>query len=245
MTDVIDLLTGTAPGSGTDSLRRRRPTTREQAQASFEALFRPGSRGPEHAAGFDAARATLGERAAVAAFVARLHDDATAVELYLDVATEAGDEAATAAERALLVAERAATTGPYGDYPEHGPLAVESVDGIRLSLDDAERAALGDRLAAALEHAHLLVFRPREASPEALRRLGDAGWTTDGIVTLSQLVSFLAFQLRVVAGLRLLAQREARPLSASADADADASANAGAETEAAAARDAHDDRDAA
>ena len=33
----------------------------------------------------------------------------------------------------------------------------------------------------------------------------DAGWSADGIVTLSQLVSFLAFQQRVVTGLRALA----------------------------------------
>ena len=29
----------------------------------------------------------------------------------------------------------------------------------------------------------------------------DAGWSTTDVVTLSQLVSFLAFQIRVVAGL--------------------------------------------
>ncbi len=69
--------------------------------------------------------------------------------------------------------------------------------------------SLGDRLGAALEHAHLLVFRPRESSPAALVALADAGWSTDGIVTLSQLVSFLAFQLRVAAGLRLLTNEEA------------------------------------
>ena len=76
-------------------------------------------------------------------------------------------------------------------------------------LDDDRRASLGERLAEALEHAHLLVFRPRESSPAALVALADAGWSTDGIVTLSQLVSFLAFQLRVAAGLRLLTTEEA------------------------------------
>jgi uncharacterized protein YciW len=33
----------------------------------------------------------------------------------------------------------------------------------------------------------------------------DAGWTTDAVVTLSQLVAFLSFQIRVVAGLEVLA----------------------------------------
>jgi uncharacterized protein YciW len=33
----------------------------------------------------------------------------------------------------------------------------------------------------------------------------DAGWSTTGIVTLSQIAAFLSFQIRVVAGLRVLA----------------------------------------
>jgi len=33
----------------------------------------------------------------------------------------------------------------------------------------------------------------------------DAGWSTTGIVTLSQIVAFLAFQIRVATGLRVLA----------------------------------------
>ncbi len=65
--------------------------------------------------------------------------------------------------------------------------------------------ALGIRLAAALAHAHLLVVRPREARPEALNSLVDAGWTPDAIVSLSQLVAFLTFQLRLAWGLRVLA----------------------------------------
>jgi hypothetical protein len=55
-----------------------------------------------------------------------------------------------------------------------------------------------------LEHAHLLVFRPRDASPAAMQALLDAGWSTTAIVTLSQLVAFLSFQVRAVAGLRTL-----------------------------------------
>ena len=94
-------------------------------------------------------------------------------------------------------------TGPYGRYPADGPLAGESVDGSRLVLDDDRRASLGERLAAGLEHTHLLVYRPREASgadldPPSWRRAG----ASDAIVTLSQFVAFLAFQQRVAAGLR-------------------------------------------
>jgi uncharacterized protein YciW len=72
-------------------------------------------------------------------------------------------------------------------------------------VSEADHEVLGERLSAALEHAHLLVFRPRDASPAALQALLDAGWSTSGIVTLSQLVAFLSFQIRVVVGLRALA----------------------------------------
>ena len=76
-------------------------------------------------------------------------------------------------------------------------------------MSDAHRELLGERLSAALAHAHLLVFHPRDASPAALQALLDAGWSSTGIVTLSQLVAFLAFQIRVVTGLQALAQRPA------------------------------------
>ena len=69
--------------------------------------------------------------------------------------------------------------------------------------EDRKRV-LGAKLAAALEHTHLLVFRPRDASPAAMQALLDAGWSTNAIVTLSQLVAFLSFQVRSVAGLRTL-----------------------------------------
>ena len=76
---------------------------------------------------------------------------------------------------------------------------------LRIGAD--ARRALGSRLAAAFEHMHLLVFHPRDADPVALHALLDAGWSTTDIVTLSQIAAFLSFQIRVVAGLRILAGR--------------------------------------
>ena len=99
---------------------------------------------------------------------------------------------------------RQATTGPYGRFPA-GPLSVEDAIGPGFAIDAALAEALGPRLATALAHAHMLVFHPRDAAPEAFRPLLDAGWSTTGLVTLSQIVAFLAYQLRVVAGLRVLA----------------------------------------
>ncbi|GAA4531327.1 CMD domain protein [Nonomuraea ferruginea] len=190
ITDVIDHLAGVAPGSPLDGLRRRRPAAREHAQRSFDALFAPGSE----------SEVRLVERDAVAAFVAGLHRDDPAVRFYADRLAELAPRLAD-----TVRAETAAglTTGPYGIDPA---LPADGAEGLRYRVRNP--GALGVRLTAAFEHTHLLVFRPREASREALGALEKAGWSTTGIVTLSQLVAFLSFQIRVAAGLRLLGRTE-------------------------------------
>ncbi|TSD82864.1 CMD domain protein [Mycobacterium sp. KBS0706] len=189
--DVIDLLAGIERGSALDRIRDRRPVARENAQKSWAALFEPEEPGTVSAL----------ERYAVVAFVAALHREPETVRFYAEALTgrDAGLAAAVVAE-----AERAGAEGPYGRYPE-GPLSAEDRRGPVYHVSGEGRSVLGSRLAAALEHTHLLVFRPRDASAAALQALLDAGWSTTDIVTLSQLVAFLSFQIRVVAGLRALA----------------------------------------
>ena len=102
--------------------------------------------------------------------------------------------------------KEAKTRGPYGTYPA-GPLSHEDTAGPVYRVGAATRRALGPRLSAAFEHVHMLVFHPRDAAPASLQALLDAGWSTTDIVTLSQIVAFLSFQIRVVAGLRTLAGR--------------------------------------
>jgi CMD domain protein len=191
--DAVDTMLGASPGSSLDQLRRRRPVTRENTQASYLALFQPDGHGDVN----------LAERFAVAVFVAALHGNDEATAFYEQGLREAGgdDGRHTAV---LEAAASGAALGPYGDYRESG-LKGESRPGLRWSAPPKIGATLGARLTAALEHAHLLVFRPRESSPGALTALVQAGWSTTGIVTLSQLVAFLAYQLRIVAGLQLLA----------------------------------------
>ena len=187
--DLIDAFVGIAAGDALDAARSRRPEARAHAQGSFAALFAPS----------DASAVTLPERAAVALFVARLHGDEAAVAFYGALLRETGGGAGL---EPLIVSEAAAASGsgPYGSFRAEN--APESVDGPVYRVASVEAAyALGDRLAAALEHAHLLVLRPRDAAREHLQALLEAGWSTTGIVTLSQLVSFLTFQLRVARGL--------------------------------------------
>ena len=113
--------------------------------------------------------------------------------------------------------ERGRTSGPYGAFPA-GPLSVEDKTGLIYGVASDRKSVLGARLSAALEHAHLLVFRPRDANPAAMQALLDAGWSTTGIVTFSQLVAFLSFQVRSVVGLRTLGASLAKPAHAAAKA---------------------------
>jgi len=186
--DVIDHLAGVAPNSPLDRLRDRRPDAREQAQRSYDALFSPDSED----------EVTIVERDAVAAFVAGLHGDDPVAAFYAERLAQLAPHLAEPVQTEIAAGR---TTGPYGVYPDAAP-AGESDEGLRYQARQAD--LLGVRLAAAFEHAHLLVFRPREAHRKALAALADAGWSTTGIVTLSQLVAFLSFQVRLVAGLRVL-----------------------------------------
>ena len=188
ISDAIDHLAGIAPGSPLAAIRDGRMVARQNAQNSFAALFAPT----------ETADMALDQRFAVAAFVAALHGDAIAVSFY-DKQLTAGLAAAVAAEAA-----RGVGNGPYGLYPS-AALSAENTPGPSFQISAATRATLGARLTAALEHTHMLVFHPREADALALQKLLDAGWSTTGIVTLSQLVAFLAFQIRAAAGLRTLA----------------------------------------
>lgn len=190
--DIIDTLAGIEAGSRLDLVRSNRPAARENAQKSYLALFAPETAGT----------VTIEERFAIALFVAALHRDEAVSAHYRD---QLAEHARTGLVEALDdEIRRGATNGPYGRYPA-GPLTTEDAPGITHRVVDSNRKVLGNRLAAGVEHTHLLVFRPRDASSAALQALLDAGWSTSDIVTLSQLVAFLSFQIRVVTGFRALA----------------------------------------
>ena len=195
--DVIDLLAGLTPDSPLTAIRDRKPVTRRNAQESYRALFEPAGAG----------EVTPQERFALAAFVSGLHGREEIMAFYAaGLARAAPPEGFTAALSAEIALGRAA--GPYGAYPK-GPLSAEDAAGPLYRVAEAHRAVLGARMTAALAHVHMLVFHPRDASAAALQSLLDMGWTNGGIVTISQLVAFLAFQIRAVAGLRTLAAASA------------------------------------
>ena len=196
--DIIDLLAGIEPGSALVTIRGQRAQARENAQRSFEALLEPEEPGTF----------PLSERYAVAAFVARLHGFDAATQFYTDLLGDEAPELVAAVDAAAVdtaavdtAAASGAASGPYGTYREPG-LASESTPG---PVWTADSAAFGEHLAAAVTHAHLLVLHPRDARVDAIRALVTAGWSADDIVSLSQLVAFLTFQLRAAWGLRVLA----------------------------------------
>lgn len=196
--DVIDLLTGIRAGSEVDRIRNERPETRANAQNSYLALFEPAAPGD----------VTQTERLAVAAFVAGLHRADAVAEFYASgLADIAGGASLVGAIKAEV--EKGRTQGPYGCFPS-GPLSAEDKPGAAFDISEFNAVTLGKKLTAGLQHSHLLVYRPREASPEALQTLLDADWSTTAIVTLSQIVAFLAFQIRVVTGLNALATAGAK-----------------------------------
>lgn len=197
MPDVIDTLAGIAPGSPLHAIRDQRAQARVHAQASYDSLFAPLSE----------ADATKVDRFAIACFVAGLHGRPEA-ETFYDAGLAGAGAPAGLKEAVARAVAAAKGKGPYGHYPK-GPLSTENEAGPVLRLDAAARAALGPRLAAAFEHTHMLVFHPRDSAPAFLQSLIDAGWSTTGIVAISQLVAFLSYQIRVVAGLRVLNARPA------------------------------------
>lgn len=193
MSDLINLLADATPDIA--QLRDRRPDATENAQASFRALLEPAEPG-------DFPQAW---RYAVAAFVSGVSGAGRAHEFYRELLAEEGDDGEAEALAAAVdeAVERGVSTGPYasGGFVTFGTSGTDS-------------AGIPARLAAGLDFAHLLTFHPAYASPAAIGHLQEVGWSDDAIVSLAQLISFLAFQLRVVHGVAVVGGSAAAPREA-------------------------------
>ncbi len=79
-------------------------------------------------------------------------------------------------------------------------------DGI-LAIADTGFDGGGDiRLRAILRHTDLVTVDPKEAAGGDISALKSAGIAEADIVRLSQLIAFVSYQIRLVAGLRLMAE---------------------------------------
>ncbi len=65
------------------------------------------------------------------------------------------------------------------------------------------------RMQALLAHVEMVARSPRNATPAHLEALQAAGFSPRDIVVVSQLIAFVSYQARVLAGLRLLQQETA------------------------------------
>ena len=62
------------------------------------------------------------------------------------------------------------------------------------------------RSKAIIRHTDLVTLNPKEATADDISALRDAGLCDADIVRLSELIAFVSYQIRVVAGLRLMAE---------------------------------------
>ncbi len=117
------------------------------------------------------------------------------------------DTSATAVSRTerLATALRVAALHAEPAFVAHFSKLLRAEDALVADVMAGQAAAgLPMRLQAMLTHADLLVIRPAAARPAALAALQQAGLTAPEIVTISQLIAFTSFYIRVFVGLALL-----------------------------------------
>ncbi len=117
-------------------------------------------------------------------------------------------------EERLLVALAACALTPAPALAAHYRARLQSLGthASRIALAESREAgAPGDaRLAAILRFTRTLIERPIEGDRAALLALPAAGLTTPAVVALAQLVAFLSYQVRLVAGLAAMKASAAR-----------------------------------
>jgi uncharacterized protein YciW len=95
------------------------------------------------------------------------------------------------AQRRTLACRIAELNGDAG-------LAAHYAPGAAVDADDARWTAI-------LRHVDLVTQRPKDATRDNIAALLAAGVAEADIVRLSQLIAFVNYQVRVIAGLRLIA----------------------------------------
>lgn len=112
----------------------------------------------------------------------------------------------------LLVALHACRVSKASNLAAHyrEELAAENADAaVADAVERGDIASLADaRLRAMLAFAGKLIERPIEGGRAAIEALAAHGLSTPALVALSQLIAFLSYQIRVVAGLKALAAAE-------------------------------------
>lgn len=120
----------------------------------------------------------------------------------------------------LLVALYATRISPSPLLASHYRARLTETDAAPADIAVAESGKPSDaanpRLAAILEFTRKLIENPVEGDEAALKTLPAAGVSTPEVVTLSQLIAFLSYQTRLVAGLVAMKDLAAEPARAAA-----------------------------
>ncbi len=126
-----------------------------------------------------------------------------------DVLLAPDDPAGVGLDERALIALRIAVLDEHAELAAHYRARLRAVGGDAALVVAAQRgasAAPSPRLAAILGHVDRLTSAPGSATPAHLEALQAVGLSARDIVTIAQLISFVSYQVRVLAGLRLLAE---------------------------------------
>ncbi|CAM4016770.1 CMD domain protein [Bordetella tumbae] len=108
----------------------------------------------------------------------------------------------------LLVALYASRLTPSAELAAHYREQLQAAGAENSLIELAEQGEPGNaptpRLAAVLTFTRKLIEKPVEGDRDALLTLPQAGLSTPEVVTLSQLIAFLSYQVRLVAGLKAM-----------------------------------------
>ena len=159
----------------------------------------------------DAIDAILGEDGPrVAELRRRKPELADQLQAYYRAVFEPGADSAAAlplADRGVVAVRVASHTGSRAVADWYAGLAASAgadAATITRARDVSQPWAESTRLAAAIRHADMLTIRPASSRRDDVEALKAAGFTPAGIMALSQVVAFVSYQLRLIAGLRAI-----------------------------------------
>jgi CMD domain protein len=119
--------------------------------------------------------------------------------------TEASNAAFPLTERYLVAIRVASFTNSTAVRDWYADLAAKSgvsPEAIARASDVSIPWTGDSSLAAAIRHTDLLVSRTSDARRDDIEALKAAGFSPAGILSLSQVIAFVSYQLRLIAGLR-------------------------------------------
>ena len=126
-----------------------------------------------------------------------------------DALLEPADEAGLSRIERGLMALRVAMLERSAPLTDHYRAYLAQHNAPAATVAAVEKGSSGElapRLHALIAHVDRLTHEPRAATPEHLQELKAQGLTDANIVSLSQLIAFVSFQVRALVGLQLLGE---------------------------------------